>query len=120
MSEELENLFRKYPTDDLALIYPKTLQLYVDRKKAAFSSWYEFFPRSTASEPGTHGTFKHPRKTALDLYAETAEIYCTCDAAQDQLNLTVTVSDSGQISVLPEEQPPYFVWEETTVQRVVQ
>ena len=34
------------------------LQVYVDRKKAVFSTWYEFFPRSSASEPGTHGTFK--------------------------------------------------------------
>ncbi|MET0987735.1 MAG: alpha-1,4-glucan--maltose-1-phosphate maltosyltransferase [Steroidobacteraceae bacterium] len=25
---------------------------------ARFGSWYEFFPRSTASEPGKHGTFK--------------------------------------------------------------
>jgi starch synthase (maltosyl-transferring) len=30
----------------------------VERKKALFSSWYEFFPRSTAQEPGVHGTFK--------------------------------------------------------------
>jgi starch synthase (maltosyl-transferring) len=36
----------------------KTLQVYVDRKKANFSTWYEFFPRSAALEPGKHGTFK--------------------------------------------------------------
>ncbi len=36
----------------------KILQVYVDRKKANFSTWYEFFPRSAASEPGKHGTFK--------------------------------------------------------------
>ncbi len=30
----------------------------VERKKALFSTWYEVFPRSTAPEPGRHGTFK--------------------------------------------------------------
>lgn len=35
-----------------------TLDLVVERKKAAFSAWYEFFPRSAAPEPGKHGTFK--------------------------------------------------------------
>jgi starch synthase (maltosyl-transferring) len=30
----------------------------VDRTKANFSTWYEFFPRSAATEHGKHGTFK--------------------------------------------------------------
>jgi starch synthase (maltosyl-transferring) len=30
----------------------------VDRQRAGFSSWYELFPRSTAAEPGHHGTFR--------------------------------------------------------------
>jgi starch synthase (maltosyl-transferring) len=38
--------------------YEKVLQVDVERKKALFSAWYEFFPRSTAAEPGRHGTFK--------------------------------------------------------------
>jgi len=29
----------------------------VDRKLAAFAAWYEFFPRSTSTVPGIHGTF---------------------------------------------------------------
>jgi starch synthase (maltosyl-transferring) len=33
------------------------LGIYVDRKKALFSTWYEFFPRSASQEPGKHGTF---------------------------------------------------------------
>lgn len=33
-------------------------QVYVDRKKARFSTWYEFFPRSTSEKEGVHGTFK--------------------------------------------------------------
>lgn len=36
----------------------RTLELIVDRKRAAFSSWYELFPRSAAPKAGTHGTFK--------------------------------------------------------------
>ena len=32
-------------------------QVYVDRKKARFSTWYEFFPRSASKHDGVHGTF---------------------------------------------------------------
>ena len=38
--------------------YEKLLQLDVERQKALFSTWYEFFPRSAAQEGGRHGTFK--------------------------------------------------------------
>jgi starch synthase (maltosyl-transferring) len=38
--------------------YDKILQLDVERKKALFSAWYEFFPRSTSQLAGQHGTFK--------------------------------------------------------------
>lgn len=34
------------------------LPITVDRERARFSAWYELFPRSTATEPGRHGTFK--------------------------------------------------------------
>lgn len=34
------------------------LPVVVDRERAAFSAWYELFPRSTSPEPGRHGTFK--------------------------------------------------------------
>lgn len=30
----------------------------IERKKAAFSTWYELFPRSASQVPGRHGTFK--------------------------------------------------------------
>ncbi|NNC50125.1 MAG: alpha-1,4-glucan--maltose-1-phosphate maltosyltransferase [Flaviramulus sp.] len=36
----------------------KEYQVYVDRKKARFSTWYEFFPRSASQQKGIHGTFK--------------------------------------------------------------
>ncbi|MNF29890.1 Alpha-1,4-glucan:maltose-1-phosphate maltosyltransferase 2 [compost metagenome] len=56
-SHELTRIFKKYPTRFLA---NKSLELkvYVDRKKALFSTWYEFFPRSASQEEGKHGTFK--------------------------------------------------------------
>ncbi|OWY22958.1 DUF3416 domain-containing protein [Sphingobacteriales bacterium UPWRP_1] len=56
-SENLHNLFLKYPTKDFATTYPP-LHVYVDRLKALYSTWYEFFPRSAAQEPGKHGTFE--------------------------------------------------------------
>jgi starch synthase (maltosyl-transferring) len=43
---------------DRSLAATRTLELVADRKRAAFSSWYELFPRSAAAEAGIHGTFK--------------------------------------------------------------
>ncbi len=37
--------------------YPRELELVVDRKRAAFSAWYEIFPRSMSDDPHRHGTF---------------------------------------------------------------
>ncbi len=56
-SPELTHIFTKYPTRFLAN-QSSELKVYVDRKKALFSTWYEFFPRSSSSEKGKHGTFK--------------------------------------------------------------
>lgn len=56
-STELVRIFKKYP---IRFLENKSidLQVYVDRKKALYSTWYEFFPRSATSEEGRHGTFK--------------------------------------------------------------
>ncbi len=56
-SSYLNEIFKKYPK---RFLENKSLDLkvYVDRKKALFSTWYEFFPRSASSELGKHGTFK--------------------------------------------------------------
>ncbi|TAI48292.1 alpha-1,4-glucan--maltose-1-phosphate maltosyltransferase [Flagellimonas allohymeniacidonis] len=56
-SEKLHKWFLKHPQRVLAN-ESKTLQVYVDRKKASFSTWYEFFPRSSSPKPNVHGTFK--------------------------------------------------------------
>ncbi len=57
VSEKLHALFIEYPLKNL-VNSSTVLRVYVDRERANFSTWYEFFPRSTASEAGKHGTFK--------------------------------------------------------------
>ena len=57
MSDTLKEIFKKYPAKILSH-QSSELRVYVDRQKALFSTWYEFFPRSASSEPGKHGTFK--------------------------------------------------------------
>ena len=56
-SSRLTGIFKQYPTRLLANESHK-LTVYVDRKKALFSTWYEFFPRSASEEDHKHGTFK--------------------------------------------------------------
>lgn len=57
VSNQLAQLFTKYPVKFQAE-ETQEFQVYVDRKKARFSTWYEFFPRSSSEEEGKHGTFK--------------------------------------------------------------
>ena len=37
--------------------HPAPLRVTVERERARFSSWYEFFPRSASDDPDRHGTF---------------------------------------------------------------
>ncbi len=57
LSEEITELMYKYPDKKFAVTYERDLGVAVDRGKAGFSTWYEFFPRSCSPEPGRHGTF---------------------------------------------------------------
>jgi starch synthase (maltosyl-transferring) len=43
---------------DRSLASTATLELMADRQRAAFSSWYELFPRSAGAKAGHHGTFE--------------------------------------------------------------
>lgn len=54
-SEKLTGLFKSYPEKQFAA-ETKAFSCYVDRKKARFSTWYEFFPRSAGGDH-VHGTF---------------------------------------------------------------
>ena len=53
---EVVELVRRLDPRKHATRYPKELEAVVDRERAAFSAWYEFFPRSTGKD-GRHGTF---------------------------------------------------------------
>ena len=41
-----------------AATYDHLLSVAVERERAVYGAWYEMFPRSCATEPGRHGTFK--------------------------------------------------------------
>ncbi|MCL4127163.1 UNVERIFIED_CONTAM: hypothetical protein GTU68_056242 [Idotea baltica] len=56
-SKRLHHIFYNNPQKILANT-SDDYQVYVDRKKARFSTWYEFFPRSASKHEGVHGTFK--------------------------------------------------------------
>ncbi|RED50719.1 alpha-1,4-glucan--maltose-1-phosphate maltosyltransferase [Seonamhaeicola aphaedonensis] len=56
-SNRLHSIFFNNPTKILANTSTE-YQVYVDRKKARFSTWYEFFPRSASEHEGVHGTLK--------------------------------------------------------------
>ncbi len=60
-SDELQKLMRSYVEWANGCAYPKELRVTVDRKKALFSAWYEFFPRSWGPD-GRHGSFKDCEK----------------------------------------------------------
>jgi starch synthase (maltosyl-transferring) len=53
----LNEVMRKYPDRRFASEFERELVIVVDPVRARFSSWYELFPRSTAPDPGQHGTF---------------------------------------------------------------
>lgn len=55
------DIARAYPHRDWETRSPRSLIL-VERERAAFSSWYEYFPRSCADDGVTHGTFKDAAK----------------------------------------------------------
>lgn len=58
LDKELAEMMFRYADRQLAALYHKQLQVVVERERARFSSWYEFFPRSCSRQLGQHGTFK--------------------------------------------------------------
>ena len=58
LTEEFEQVVRDFPMKRFQTVYEKNLRVRVGRHKELYSTWYELFPRSTATEPGKHGTFK--------------------------------------------------------------
>ena len=60
---KLAELMSRFPDRRFARRYRWELEVVVDRERARFSAWYEFFPRSTATEPGRHGTLRDAQRT---------------------------------------------------------
>lgn len=58
LSEELYQLMDAHLNLEKSFLYPREIRINVDRERAGFSSWYEFFPRSWGNTPGAHGTFR--------------------------------------------------------------
>lgn len=54
---ELHTRMLRFPDKRFASESEQEYTIVVDPVRARFSSWYELFPRSTATEPGKHGTF---------------------------------------------------------------
>ena len=49
---------RRYPYLTYALDHQQVFTVTVERERARFSAWYEFFPRSASDNPDRHGSFK--------------------------------------------------------------
>jgi starch synthase (maltosyl-transferring) len=58
LDAELARLAARFPDRSLATTWSLEMPLIADRERARFSAWYELFPRSTAPEPGRHGTLR--------------------------------------------------------------
>lgn len=67
LNEDLKALMLKHPDKSLATEYPKVFEVIVDRKKARFAAWYEFFPRSQGTKEGKGSTFKDCTKRLPDI-----------------------------------------------------
>jgi len=57
-SAQLAALMRVWPDRSLATEYTPALPLWVDRERAVFGAWYEFFPRSAEGKADTGSTFR--------------------------------------------------------------
>ncbi|HEX7099251.1 MAG TPA: alpha-1,4-glucan--maltose-1-phosphate maltosyltransferase [Acidimicrobiia bacterium] len=55
LDDEVAAAMRRSPDRTRSTIHEPTYEIWVDRERARFSSWYELFPRSWG-EPGSHGT----------------------------------------------------------------
>ncbi len=65
---EFEKIVRQYPLIQFST-RSATYSVKCEFKKALFSTWYELFPRSSALEPGRHGTFRDVIKLLPRIHA---------------------------------------------------
>lgn len=57
-SLELSALMTVWPDRSLATVHKPALPLWVDRERAAYAAWYEFFPRSAEGKADSGSTFR--------------------------------------------------------------
>jgi starch synthase (maltosyl-transferring) len=57
-SAELQQFLATWPLEEFATMHDQVLSVVAHRKRAGFSAWYSFFPRSAAKAGSNHGTFK--------------------------------------------------------------
>jgi len=57
LSSALQVLMDRFP-DRSQSTHSRVFPVTVERERARFSAWYEFFPRSATSSPQRHGTFR--------------------------------------------------------------
>ncbi len=57
LSEDLQAILDRFPDRSMSTI-SQPLRVVVERERARFSSWYEFFPRSAEGRKDKHSTFR--------------------------------------------------------------
>ncbi len=67
-STEFAAVAETCPDRSLAATYRRVLTVQIDPRRAAYSTWYELFPRSTG-KAGRHGTFRTCEKLLPDIAA---------------------------------------------------
>jgi len=65
-SEDVTDLMTEYPDKRYSTTYDRELRVIVNRKRALFSAWYEFFPRS-AGQGTEHGSFQDAETLLPDI-----------------------------------------------------
>jgi len=58
MSDAFAKIVHEHPLKEHETIFQQQFEVVVEHKKALYSTWYEFFPRSSSMQPGKHGTFQ--------------------------------------------------------------
>ncbi|MEI6534855.1 MAG: alpha-1,4-glucan--maltose-1-phosphate maltosyltransferase [Verrucomicrobiaceae bacterium] len=57
LSEDLQAILDRYPDRSMSTV-SQPLRVVVERERARFSAWYEFFPRSAEGREDRHSTFR--------------------------------------------------------------
>jgi starch synthase (maltosyl-transferring) len=70
LTQRFADIVHQYPLMENETTFEQEIEVIVEHKKANFSAWYEFFPRSASLEEGRHGTFQDcirllPRVSAM-------------------------------------------------------